>query len=264
MNNKSIVLIEVIIIVVLLAIIALGIATYVTEGLRYNISNINQDKALGMAQAGIMRAIVDYKDDGRWSAAENVNVVEGLYYHIGGEKANFLLVDASSPRVAGQELHNIPISNINTTNSIRITNMVVSWSFGGSLRMVWVADGSPVWSGTKSSPANLDIVDVTIPAATAYTALRDQAWQFSSNIPSGFSMTVTFIFSDGSSQKVIIAQNQRAGNKEFSIKSTGEVRSGSKVEARRTLIATYDVKVNRITSWEETQDHIRPLIIPIE
>jgi len=257
MNNKSIVLIEVIIIIVLLAIVALGIATYVTESLRYNVSSINQDKALYLAQAGIMRAIVDYKNNGSWSPMQNVNVAEGLYYHIGGGSSDFLLVEAFDPTVFGKQIYSIAIYNVSGSNSITITDMVVDWSFGGSIKKVKLGGGW-VWSGTLSSPASLDIIDFTMLAGQSFTVLSQQVWEFSANIPANFSINVTFIFSDGSRRKVILAQNQRAGNKEFSIKATGEVRNGNKVEARRTLVATYDTNTSTITSWEETQDHIIP------
>ncbi|MBM3248615.1 MAG: hypothetical protein FJZ10_04260 [Candidatus Omnitrophica bacterium] len=257
MNNKSIVLIEVIIIIVLLAIIALGIVTYVTESLRYNISNINQDRALYLAQAGIMRVIVDYSDDDAWSSQQNVNVEEGLYYHIGGGSADFILVDASDPKVSGKQINDIPIYNISSTDSITITDMVVSWSFGGNIKKVKLG-GNWVWNGTLSSPASLNITDFTILAGQSFAGLSQQVWEFSRNIPLGFSLTVTFIFSDNSSRKVILAQSQKAGNNEFSIKATGEVRSGNKVEARRTIVATYDTGNDKITSWEETQNHIMP------
>lgn len=256
MNNKSFVLIEVIIIIVLLAIVALGIATYVTESLRYNISNINQDKALYLAQAGIMRAIVDYKNNGSWSPMQNVNVAEGLYYHIGGGSSDFLLVDASDPIVVNKDLYRVPIKNIGS-NAITITDMIVTWNFGGNISKVKLG-GSWVWIGSQPSPANLDITDFTIPAGTEYVSFNLQDWNFAYIIPVGFTTVVTFIFSDGSSRKVILAQNQRAGNKEFTVKATGEVRSGNKVEDRRTLVATYDTNTSTITSWEETQDHIIP------
>ncbi|HOX55153.1 MAG TPA: hypothetical protein PLC32_06885 [Candidatus Omnitrophota bacterium] len=257
MQNRAIVLIEVIIIIIALAIVALGIATYVSEGLRYNISNINQDKALYLAQAGIMQAVATYINTGSWSAMRNVNVAEGLYYHVGGGSADFLLVDASGPIAVNKEFYAVPIKNISLNSAITITNMIVIWNFGGNILKVRLG-GSWVWNIPVASPANLDIMDFTIPAGTEYASYSHQDWAFSKQIPAGLSITVTFIFSDGTSRKVVLAQNQRAGNKEFSIKATGEVRSGSKVEARRTLIATYDTNTSTITSWEETQDHIIP------
>ncbi|MBM3251819.1 MAG: hypothetical protein FJZ11_03460 [Candidatus Omnitrophica bacterium] len=280
MNKKSIVLIEVIIIIVLLAIVAFGIVIYITEGLRFNITKINQDKALYMAQTGIMRAIADYEDDDRcsngtkcWSSAQNVNVENESYYHI-GEDANFLWVDASNPLIiqrAKKTLRRIPIKNIhkkneNEENSITITGMLVSWNFEGNIRKVTLG-GVAVWSNNPGlpSPADLNInleipyTNLEIPSGTSYSSNTHQIWEFSKNIPAGFDITVTFRFSDGSSRKAILAKNQRAGNKEFSIKSTGEVRSGLNVEARRTLVATYDTAdTAEITSWEESQDHIIP------
>lgn len=253
-NNKGIVLIEVIIIVVLLAIVACGIAFYISEGLRFNITGINQAKALYMAQAGIMRSIVDYRDDSLWNAGQNVNVMAEFYYHL-GRNANFLWVDASSPQIAGKQVKRIPIKNINALNPITITDMVVSWTFGGNITQVNLG-GTNVWTGVASSPATLNITDFTLTAATSYSAAIDQIWQFSNNASGD--VVVTFIFNDGSSHKAYLLKNGQGVNKEFSITSTGEVRSGSTSLARRTLNATYDTGTSRITSWEETQSHIIP------
>ena len=256
MNNKGVLLIGVIIIIVLLAVITVGITTYITEGLMLNVSNINREKAMYMAQAGVMAAISDYKVGGAWSEAENENIEGEFYYHI-GEDANFLWVDASNPAVSGKFLKRIPIKNIHDTDSITITDMVVSWSFGGNITQVYLGS-SLVWSSSATSPATIDITDFNISSGTLHSGAGDQQWKFSKNITSGFDVTVTFIFSDGSSRKAILSKNQKAGNSEFSIKSTGEVRSGSSVDSRRTLVATYDLAEDEITSWEESQDHIIP------
>jgi len=259
MNKKAIMLIQVIIIIVLLAIVASGIVIYLAEGLRFNVTKMNQEKALYMAQAGIMQAIADYDDGGLWDSATNVNVENEFYYHI-GEDANFLRVDANNPLIessAKKQLRRVPMKNINATETITITSMIVEWNFSGNIKQVWLK-GSSVWSGNESSPATLDINDSTWNPGQERTGKYDQRWKFQGNIPQNFTVVVTFIFSDGSSFKTILAENQKAGNKEFSIKATGEIRSGSNVESRRTLEATYDTDTGEITSWEESQDHIMP------
>ncbi|MFC1708650.1 hypothetical protein ACFL2J_01125 [Candidatus Omnitrophota bacterium] len=258
MNNKGIMLIGVIVIIVALSIAALGIATFLTEALRSNVINVNQKKALYMAQAGIMQAIADYNESGGgagfWDSAQNENVGEEFYFHL-GEDANFLLVDASAPQIDGQEYKRIHIKNINDTDTITITDMVVSWTFVGNLTEVTLA-GASVWTGTETSPASIDIADTALATEDEYLGDDDQIWEFSADISGD--IICTFIFSDGSQVKAYLLKDDLSGNSEFSITATGEIRSGTTVEARRTLTASYDIGTSEITSWQESQSHIIP------
>ncbi len=256
MNKRGIILVEVIIIITLLAIIVSGITVYIAQTLRFDVVSIQQDKALYAAQAGVMRAIVDYQDGGMWDSAQDVSLDGNVYYQL-GEDANFLVVDASNSQISGggSHLRRIPIQNINASNSITITDMVVSWTFGGDIDRVRLG-GASVWNDQESSPATLDITDFTITSGTSYTGNNQQRWQFDDDISGD--IVVTFIFSDGSSYEVLLLDEGSTVDNEFSIKATGEVRNGSTVEARRTLIATYDVVQGEITSWEESTDHIIP------
>lgn len=259
MNKKAIVLIELIIIIVLLAIVATRIAIYITESLRLNVSNIEQEKALYAAQAGVMSGIVDYKPDGLWSPGRdvNVNAPSEFYYHL-GQNANFLWVDASNPIANGRILSRIPIKNINASASITVTDLIVSWTFAGNITGVWLC-GQKVFTGTATSPASLNITDTTLTSGAAFNDDNKQAFRFSNNISATADIVVTFIFSDGSSYKAYLLKGGKGANKEFSIKATGMVKSGSTVKARRTLVATYDTGgTGTITSWEESQSQIMP------
>lgn len=250
--KKGMVLIQVIMIITLLSVFAAGIVLYGAQSLLFNISNVEQEKALFMAQSGIMRAIVDYKSDGLWTAGRNVYVADGFYYH-SGTAANFLWVDTSDSQKSGKTLKRIPIKNINAADAVVITNMVVEWDFGGNITDVSLG-GASLWSGTAVSPAALDISDLTIAANTAYTSGNDQQWTFS-NAPSG-DIKVKFVFSDGSSFRVYILRDGLTADTSFSVTSTGEIRNGAAVAAKRTLSAVYDTGTNRIISWNEIQSHI--------
>ncbi len=256
MKNKGFVLIEVIIIIVLLAIITLGITVYISEALLLNISDINQEKAIYSAQAGVMRAIVDYVDGGSWDSAESINVVGEFYYHV-GQDANFLVIDASNPETSGGDKHlrKIPIENINSSGDIIIADMVVSWTFGGNITKVKLGN-TDVWSGNTASPASIDVTDLTLTPGAVYSGNNDQKWEFQNAIDGD--VIVTFIFGDDSQRKAVLLDDNFGSDNEFSITATGEVRNGAKVEARRTINATYDVGTSEITSWEESQNHIIP------
>ena len=256
MKNNGFVLIGIIIIIVLLSIVVLGITTYISEALLLNVSDINQEKAIYSAQSGVMQAIVDYVDGGSWDSTQNTNVSGEFYYHV-GQDSNFLLIDASNPETSGgdKRLRKIPIQNINASDDIIITDMIVSWTFGGNIKKVKL-DNTEVWSGNIVSPASIDITDFTLTPGAVYSGNNDQKWNFQ-NVISG-DVIVTFIFSDGSRRKAILLEDDSGSDNEFTITATGEVRNGVNVEARRTISATYDVGTSEITSWEESQSHIIP------
>lgn len=259
MNKNGIVLVSLIMLVVLLSIIAMAITFYISEGLRFNASNINNLKALYMAQAGAMSAITDYLDNGLWTPVRNNHSAGAEFYYHTGKNANFLWVDASNPQLLVRRLRRIPIKNINAAGPITITNITVSWTFGGNIRRVTLGN-TIVWSGTASSPANININDFSIGSGTSYSGAGDQVFQFSINIPNSSTtdIVVTFIFSDGSAFKTYLLKGGGGANKEFSVTATGEIRGAGDVEAKRTLAATYDTGTDKITSWQESASHIIP------
>ncbi len=257
MARDGFALLVVVLVVTLLAIVALGIASYITESLRFAAASTYNEQALYAAQAGVMRAIVDYRDGNRWDAARSVSAGGEFYYHV-GEDANFLAVDSSASQMFRNpdrtySLRNVPIRNIHASNSITITNMTVTWSSNARLTRV-VLGGATVWTGNASSPAALDINDFIIGPGRVYGNLTDQQWVFSRSV-SG-TVVATFVSSDMSSYKKAI--RGAPANSSFSIKATGEIRNGSVVAARRSVVATYNTGTQRITSWEESTRHIMP------
>jgi len=254
-NKRGFSLIALIMVLVLLGIVVGGITAYITEALFYSVSNLNNAKALYMAQAGIMKALAVYKNTGSFTTERNVNVSGEFYYHA-GTSAGFLSVNASSPVISTKQLRNIFIKNLNSVASITITSMVVEWTFGGTISDVKLGNIF-VWAGSASSPATLTLSpSLTLAPGDSYTSQNDQIWRFS-NALSG-DVLCTFNFSDGTSRTCYLMRNGGGANNEFPVKATGESRSGATVVARRTLIATYDIGTGKITSWQESQDHIIP------
>lgn len=256
MNRKAITLIVLVMIIALLGIIVAGIMSYTAEGLFFVTSNVNNEKAFYMAQAGIMRAIADFHNSGNvsWNYVTTQNVPAGseFFYRV-GEAANFFLVDASNSMLGGSTLQGIPIKNINSANSITITSMIMEWSFGGNITGITLG-GSSVWSGTAASGASLNITDFTLTAGQSFSADANQAFQFSNAISGN--IIATFIFSDGSQYRAYLLKNSLCAARAFSIKATGEVKAGTRLEARRTLAAVYDSGTNNFISWEESQNHL--------
>lgn len=259
MNKKGITLVSIIMIITLLAIVVGGITSYISEGLRFSVSNMNTTKALYMAQAGLVAAIVDFQDNGLWGSVQNNNDAGGEFYYSIGKNADFFWINPATPQTTGKQLKRIPIKNLNSAGSITITDLLVAWTFGGNITSVTLGN-SNVWTGALASPASLNITDLAITSGTQHANNNDQIFEFSSNVPSTSStdMVVTFVFSDGSSRKAYILKSGLGANKEFSITSTGEVRGGVSGTFRRTLLATYDTGTNKITSWQEASSHIIP------
>ncbi len=266
MNNKGLTLIVLIMVIVLLGIIVGGITSYISEGLRQDISNINNEKALGMAQAGIMNATVDYKDDGLWSSQSNVNVNSpSEFYYSVGDQSSFLLIDGSNIKANGRVVNTWPLKNISTAVAMSITSINVSWNFAATLNSMKIGNHYILKNGALSSPATIDngncyggSIPLSITAGANYSGTNDQYIHFSVNVPDdNKTIAVTFNFNDGSSVKKYLLISNNETNNEFFIKATGKIQAGSDSETRkRTILATYDIGTSNITSWEESQNHL--------
>lgn len=267
MNNKGITLVGVIVIVVLLAIVAFGIVSYISEGLRYNIMNINREKALYAAQAGIMSAIAEYVNNGTISEETDTQLTSDTSYSIGGS-GMFFLADCSTPRiVADRKIKDISMTNLHPTDDITITHMEVSWTPDGGEHLISIdlGRGTVEWSDPTGvlSGTNIDMADFTIPAnSTEPDVWLD--WEQGSSI-SPMTITAALTFSDSSTLEIMLLNAGAATVNAIIITSTGKVAS-NKIW-KRTLKVGYDVGEvdpdvhadglgdEEIISWEESQDH---------
>ena len=253
-NNKGFVLLGVIIIIVLLAIIALGIVIYISEGLRLNITRNNQERALYAAQAGIMKAIVDYENNGSISAQTNIQIVGNTYYSIGGA-GMFFLADCSNPMIiADRKLKNISMTNVNDAEDLTITHMQISWTLDGGENIISIDLGRAVaeWTGTAQSGTNIDMTDFTIPAGTTENDVWLD-WEVGSHISS---MTITAIItmSDGNTVEIVLLDEGHGSSNAIIITSTGKVVTPDTWQ--RTIKAGYDIGTSEIISWDESQNHL--------
>ncbi len=268
MRNKGIALAALIIIMVLLAIIVFGVTLSITEGLRFNISNINNEKALCVAQAGMMSGLVDYLADGLISPQSNINVnPPSEFYYSVGESSSFMLIDGSNVRANGRVVNTWPIKNFNfdPASSIVINSIVVEWDYAANLVNMKIGNNYILKSASLSSPATINSancfggsIPLSIQGNTTYSGTNVQYLSFSANIPANLTVSLTFNFSDGSFLKKLLINGGKVTNNEFSLRATGKIGSGSSALARRTLTATYDVTTNKITSWQESTKHIIP------
>lgn len=273
-GKKGIALIVVIIIILIAAIATLGISVFVSSSLSLNAARAAMETALFAAQAGVYAAIYDYlatPGQPYWDRASDVVIMNNVYYSSGGrgatrKAANFLLIDADNPQTVNSSgtnnmLQRIPLTNINQAQSITVNRMMVEWSnFGGNLNRIQLG-GTTRWTGTAASGQLITLTSqFTMNAQQSFPAATANTWRFTVSIPSSGNnnaaiILVTFYFTDNSTRKAYLMNNGRSGNNEFSITATGEVKSAAS-SWKRTIDATYDAGVNRITSWQEIDTHL--------
>lgn len=277
-KNNGMALIAVVAFILVVSIMVIGLAGFVSTFLRVNSSRIDMIRAFGAAMGGADLALSDYNaDPGNpyWSRIE-ARKMEGSenIFCSAGKDADFLMVDADCPRVedfvsADDTLNNIPLSCLSLFDkpvSIEIDKIKTEWTgISGSLESISLGGGE-CWSGSASSGQIIDIdPNIRLYAINSadpgngmfneFSSKDDNMWRFGSPIPRQAVVAVTFYFTDGSSRRAILFNKGRSGNKEFSITSTGEVRKGSYKE-KRTLRSTYDIGTKKITSFEEILSHI--------
>ena len=255
-DRKGFALIITIILILIVAAIMLGIASFIVNSEYLITAKTAREVALYDAQAGIYWSLIDYITDGSITKVTSDSSV-GIGSYKVGKDANLLLVDADLPRgITTTSLTNIGLTNIGTS-SITINRVVMQWGFGGNITRVTLGGASGPgysWTGTKTSPADITLTTpYTIAAAATYA---NNNFTFSSSIPLNAVISVTFYCSgDGSSREAMLYNNGRSGNKEFSITATGKSVAG-KWTWKRTIEATYDVGTSKITSWNETESHL--------
>lgn len=253
-QTKAQVLIVVIILIAFTTILVATTTIFLAQALNLGIVKVSQAQAIDAAGAGIYKAIVDYRNNGAWTAETDTQITGNIYYSIGDEDSTFLQVDASNPTLYGnnRKLKDITIYNLNSADNITINTLTISWSpdNGEALTRINFADGSVEWTGSASSGQS-------IPLTYTFTAGNDYSfkliWAVGNNM-STKTITAQFGFTDGSSRNVNLLVSGSAGSNDFLIKSTGKV--VAKDTWKRTIVATYDVGTEEITLWQESSSHL--------
>lgn len=257
-HTKGIGLIVLIIIILIVAMAVLGIAIFISRGLFLNTVRASMEQAIFAAQAGVCAGISAATPPSYyWYKTSNVNILGNGYVRYSvGKDANFLLVDADNPKSISSDgliLQRIPLTNLNSIQAITVNQMKVEWDFGGTLDLVVLGGVEHLVSATSGQIFSIS-PQFTMNAQQSFMGDGDNFWMFRDSIPSNAIVIVTFYFTDGSSRKAYLLNNGRSGNREFSITATGQVRGFT--NWKRTIEATYDAGVDRITSWQEVDSHI--------
>lgn len=278
-NKKGIAIITSIVIVLVLSIVVLGIVSFASNGIYLNTARAATGTALAAAQAGVYAAIVYYRGHTTsMNSVRNIDVSPGVTpmvssYNYGistANSANNLLLDAAHTQFApgggiNRQIQRIGHSNI-SASTLTIYRVRVEWqNFAGnpSLTQIYLC-GASRWTGAQNVSGT--IITLSSPycplvASTSYTVATQNYYLFSIAIPRDAVIIVTYYFSltDDTNSRRAIIYNYNAGfggNNEFSIRSTGMRTIGNDV-SRQTIEATYNIDAGRITSWEDSQNHIR-------
>ncbi|OIO79106.1 MAG: hypothetical protein COW11_01830 [Candidatus Omnitrophica bacterium CG12_big_fil_rev_8_21_14_0_65_43_15] len=250
-NEKGVVLILVIVLMVLAGILIFSSVTFIRESLNLAVVKQNQTKAINAAQCGIYKAVEDFKRRGYYNPETNVLIWGNEYYTTGGGAANYLQVDATVLKVeaGGKALRQINLKNISGASSMTITDVRLIWEPNAiSENLTKISIGGADWLGSVNSGVLVPI-NYTLTAGSS-TSFRVQ-WDV---VVTSKTITCEFLFSDGSTVTAYILKNGQTAANSFTIKCTGSVVSN--ITWKRTIIAEYDVGTGKITSWNETNSHL--------
>ncbi len=215
-------------------------------------SSINSGSAICLARSGVCAAIVDYRGGSLWNDAAAVNVTGNQYYSV-GEPVNFLLIDASAPVFRGNRtiLDGINLTNVNEADDVQLASMTVSWSPAAAERLTEISfGGSAAWTGSAAGGQQL-----TVNCLFVHQQTQTMKLTFSTDTDlAGKTISAVFGVGGGSRRTMNLLNAGLTGNREFSIKATGQVRED--VVWRRTIEATYDTGAGKITSWREIYSHL--------
>jgi hypothetical protein len=264
-TKKGLALIAAIMLITFVSIAVLGVTTFIVQWFAQLNADQLSSKCLYLAQAGIQDAIYKVRSTYNPPATNGsftlgLNTVDpGETYRRGGTAADLLMVDTSAGAPSGQDFTGLHIQNVTSSVSpaVTIDRMVVTWVKGGTARTLQSIrfNGSNVWTGNLSSPANADL----IPNYTLNTAntVNINRLRFNNNLNLLSSMTIQFVMTDGSTKTVNVFP--AFNNCVFTIKSTGKV-SGSSIY--RTLEADYNLMpltyatTSRLDDYDEINTEI--------
>jgi len=241
-------------------IMILGISIFLSQVLKLNTVRTDQAKAIYAAQAGIYKAIVDYKNNGSISAETDTQITGNIYYStgvVGGGK--FLRIDASSPTIHGKnrKLKNIFIYNlgsISPDDDAVMDTITLSWTPDSGERLTkinFTGTGGNEWTGSEASGVEIALSYTFVAGGNEEFKFE---WTKDVDDISGKTITMQLHFTDGSSLTKNILVSGGAGSDSISITATGTVVAED--TWKRTLSVTYDATSQEIMSWQEISGHI--------
>lgn len=248
MNHRGIVLTALIMLMVVATIAVLGVSTFVVQRLSQTNANQIQASTIALAQAGVHHAIYffrfhDPSGNGYFTLGQTP-IDADHKFTLGGDPANFLMVNTSNASLGGgnQDLVGLTLQNATNSAAITINRMVVSWNNSRKIRRIRI-NGSDVWVGNQSSPADCNITNV--PLNTIPDILPIDFIRFNGDM-SGDQISVQFVMVGGSTRDVAVYPASAQFN--FTVKSTGKVIGAANY---RTVEAQYNALTSTIIDLKE-------------
>lgn len=240
------------------SIVVLGITTFIVQRLLQHDTNLRMTRCIYLAQAGIHKAIYDYRVNGEVALGQE-NIDSDNYFVIGGSEGNLLIIDADNwywGPTAGpkgkryRQLLGVQIQNASNENTLTIVSMLVSWDNSKKISTISIG-GNEVWGGSSSSPATCDINDFQLNPTGTYDI---DYLDFNGDM-SGATINITFNMIDGSTQQVEMGPGGVIYYNLLTISSTGKT-VGTGIY--RTIQADYNHSAAKITSYKEISTEITP------
>lgn len=268
MGKKGLTLIATVMMIIFASLAVSGVSVFIIQRLEGNDAEAKKIKAIYLAQAGVHRALYDYRANGAVTLGQTT-VLPSQTFTLGADIVDLFLADADSVRVR-QEAFEIDIKDVTASPTITIDKITISWQPSDATeRLIAIdIDGTGAWSNAAgvNSGTEIDITDYLLNTADFKAA------EFTFEGPPGggkgkkptidmrdktdFTLTFELIDSPSNVTKTVTYyKNPNSANRnfaKFSLKSTGEVNS-----IWRTLYVDYDVAnsgTSYITRWDEIDE----------
>lgn len=243
--------------IVFVSIAVLGISTFIIQRLSQNETKAILTRCIYLAQAGIHRAIYDYRrrdqgGNGYFSLGQT-NIDANNYFILSANAGQLLMVNTSAAALGPtggpvanrfRRLLNLTMQKATNSQNISIDRMIVTWNNARLLHQIRIR-GSTVWDSPPPlndlpSPADVNINNVNL---NNTNTVRINWLEFNGNmttvptIPPASPLTITiqFIMTDGSSRTV--TGYPASNNFNFSVDASGGV-TGSNMQ--RTMRVDYN------------------------
>lgn len=260
-NKRGITLAATVLLILFASITTFGVTVFIVQRLSQTSVKQFTLRARYLAQAGIHQAVYQFRfrraATGVGSFSLGATAVDAQNaFEVGGDDADFVMVDASEAMLAGTDsdtVSNLTLQNANDTVAVTIDRILVAWGDAPRrrrLREIWI-NGMRVWRGDQSSPVNANIRDFALDATPSI--YPGHYFRFNNNISAVSHIDATYVMRDGSSRtlRVFPASNEL----NFVVKASGQ--TGQSV-IYKTVAARYNAVTGTIEDYKEIDEQILP------
>lgn len=228
----------------------LGVSIFIIQRLLQHDAEERHLRCLYSAAAGVHEALYFYRfrdlgGNGYFSLGQT-SIDANNRFTLAAQPAELLMVNTAATALGGtrnREVRNISLQNATNSQTITIDRIVVTWNNSRRLTRIRI-NGRNVWNGSRSSPANANINNVTLNATPSTYPVN--YLRFSGDM-TGATVSLQFIMTGGTSKSVSVFPASSQFN--FIVQSTGTT-TGSSVS--RILKAEYNALTGRVVDYDES------------